>query len=154
MPHLSEKSRGVIRNFVASGGPVSLADYRDTCHEICGDADVLGHAAVEDRVAGISNETNWKAYFPPGWKCCPVVAPFDNIGRPMSVDGVEAGEQLHYLLIDDHGQTVFGFSGNPAGLFDKLPAEVKNLAFTIPDQQQDLSDEFRNACLKLRDLLS
>lgn len=154
MQHPSEKTRLVIRSFVASGGPVSLADYRDACHEICGDDDVLGQAAVEDRVAAISHEPNWKAYFPPGWKCCPVVAPFDSIGRPMSGGSIEAGEQLHYLLIDDHGQTVFGFSGNPAGLFDKLPPEVKNLAFTIPEQQKDVSAEFRNACLKLRDLLS
>lgn len=151
---LSPKSKEVMKSLLGHGAPFLLSEYRDTCHEVCGDHDPLPLTVIETRSMGIKQNPEWKAYFPPGWKCCPVVIPCDSVGRSLTADQVEGGAQLCYLLMDTAGEFKYSSLGGTQSSFTNLPAEVQSLAFIIPEDKEKAAEAYKAACMRLRELLS
>lgn len=151
---LSPKSKEVMKSLLGRGTPFLISEYRDTCHEVCGDHDPLPLTVIETRSTAIKENPEWKTYLPPGWKCCPVVIPCDSMGRALTSEKVEEGAQLCYLLMDTAGEFKYSSLGGTQSSFTNLPAEVQSLAFIIPEDKEKAAEAYKAACMRLRELLS
>ncbi len=142
-PHIDSqynpKIAGIIDAFINDGAgngiqnpqPLSLADYKEACKYFLGEQPVLPDALLEARVRYIYDDSKLKEHFKPGYRICPVVIPFSNMGMPLSKDELASGGYLRLLIINKEGRTLAGFGNEVCNTFGMLPTEVQAMACTI-----------------------
>lgn len=135
------KIAGIVQAFVQDGAeksqemkqvqPVSLKDYKVLCQYFINGKSMLTDSMLEERIRYIYDDAKLKQHFRPGYKICPVVLPFDNIGLPLTPEELASGSHLRLLIINESGRTVAGFGNEVCSTFSMLPPEVQNVAFTV-----------------------
>ncbi len=138
------KTAGIVDAFVSDGmgrkkeggetqkaQPLSLTDYKETCKYFLGNQPLLSDALLEARIRYIYDDSKLKDHFKPGYKVCPVIIPFSNMGMPLSKDELQSGGYLKLLIVNEKGETLAGFGNEVCSTFAMLPPEIQNLAFTI-----------------------
>ncbi len=135
------KIANIVQAFVRDGADksqertqppaVSLADYKELCQYFLGTQTMFSDSMLENRIQYIFEDSKLKQHFMPGYRICPVVLPFDNVGMPFTKQELESGRHLRLLIVNESGKTVAGFGNEICTTYSILPPEVQSVAFTI-----------------------
>ena len=115
--------------------PMTLESYFQICRKFLNGNKILTDDLLKRRLDYIKNDSKLKEHFRPGFKYCPAMIPFSNFGNPLTENELSEGHALRTLAIDPEGKTVNGFSQHPSRIFDRLPVDIKSLAFDVGEYQ-------------------
>lgn len=161
-----EDGMGMSKDAATAINPMSLSDYRELNKLLLENQNPLPDSLLEERVRYIYEDSKLKYHFKSGYRICPVVLPFSNMGEPFTSREIQDGAHLRLLIVDEHGNTLAGFGNDVCKTFDMLPPEVQALAFTVgpystenphiitPEDRTKIAEQYIASFRKLQQLLA
>ncbi len=148
-----------VRGGIAEIKELDLPSYKSATEEFVNGEEVLPDTLIDQKVGRLGEQARLEMMFPPGYRCCPALLAFSNMGGRLEPEEIERGDHLVNLLINPStGQTVGGYGSTPSLIFHLLPPEVRNISFIIPpysfENRAPFLDAYKAACMKLQKLMT
>jgi len=135
--------------------PITIEEYKEEC------AELSEKLTLNLLTYKLNEEINTLLmYLGEGHKLQLAVLPFSDMGMAMEERALREGDFLRFLIVNEHGKTIYGFSAKPSYISRILPTEIQDGAsIVIPANmnreqlERYIRDKVPEALENLRDVL-